>query len=96
MDISEKNKKNYDIFRKTLSGRKQHAINRAWERFKIKMSDYDYFCLIDQIDSMEAEWVRSLYGNRELWKVRIKDKNLYAVYEPKSKMICSFIMRGMA
>lgn len=78
-----------------LKGRIQHAIKRAFERYEVTIDEYEYFKLVEQILTLEAEFVKEIGYGKSLWKVRHNGHAMYAIYLEKHQSICTFLTREM-
>jgi len=78
-----------------IKGRVLHSIKRAYERYNVVIDEYDYFHLVNQIITLEAEYVREIEPGKSLWKVRHQGCIMYAVYLEAHLSICTFLLREM-
>ena len=92
VDLTRKSDRNYYNIMDRLRGRVIHSINRAKERYSIEMTEHDYFTLIEQIVSCEAEYLRpARQPGTYMYRVRFNGRPILAIYEPKYAMICTFL-----
>jgi hypothetical protein len=95
MDLSKKSQKKYEAIMSQIKGRVCHSILRAWQRYEIEIDEHDYFNLVNQIMTLEAEFVKEIGHGKSLWKVRHKDRIMYAIYQEVHHSICTFLSREM-
>lgn len=53
----------------------KHAIERARERYGIRLTDRDLAAIAEDILAHRAEWLRDQYGGRSIWRVHIARLN---------------------
>ena len=92
VDLTRKSDKNFRNIMDRMQGRVIHSINRAKERYGVEMTEHDYFKLIEQIVSYEAEYLRPARSPGSfMYRVRFNGLSMLAIYEPKYAMICTFL-----
>jgi hypothetical protein len=92
VDLTRKSDKNFRNIMERLNGRAVHSISRAKERYGVEMTEHDYFKLIEQIVSFEAEYLRPARNpGCYMYRVRFNGMPILAIYESKYAMICTFL-----
>lgn len=92
VDLTKKSDRNYYNIMDRLRGRMVHSIGRAQERYGVEMTEHDYFKLIEQIVSCEAEYLRPARSpGSYMYRVRLNGVAMLAIYEPAHAMICTFL-----
>lgn len=70
---------------------RHHAKQRAIERYGVWLTNADYDRLCAQIRNQKAEFLSRQTNRITLYRVRFEDRDLYAAYDKKRHVICSFL-----
>lgn len=92
VDFTKKGDWKYYGIINRMHGRMLHSRRRAIERYGLEMTEYDYFKLIEQIVTHEAEYIRPARNDGfYMYRVRFKGQPMLAIYESANAMICTFL-----
>lgn len=95
IDLTRKTDKKYRNIIDRMRGRLNHTILRARQRYNVKMTEYDYFDLVNQIVTCEAEYLRPTLNGTYMYRVRLNGTEMIAIYEPAYAMITTIIRKDM-
>lgn len=71
-----------------------HAKQRALQRYGLRLSSEDYDALVAMIAvSGASHLVRKLTNTRAIFNLKFQDKDIFVLYNSKTKRIVSFLTK---
>ena len=71
--------------------KKQHAKNRAHERYDIKLNRHSYKALVEKIQKRDGIRIAQRSLIKDLWLITHEGVPMYAVYNYERKLIETFL-----
>lgn len=76
-------------------GQRIHSKRRAHQRLGLDLTTADLNEIVNDIQDNKAKFIERLSNSRSIFRVLIKDRLAYVVYDKERKSICTVLADGM-